>query len=1095
MRISLCYNIAMNAQKHVKNRLLLFTLFLLLGCLACSPSQNSSGLFISEVVSSNRASLIEDTLGSPDWVELYNGTNAAINLNGYGFSDNIRNLHKFVFGDVTIPANGYVVLYLSNAEGVENPDAPIAGFGLSKGGENLFLTDPYFGLVQELTLPALESDVSYARRADGTYGFTMATTPAAPPEQIFDSAADIYNQPTGDLMISEILPRPDGGDAWVELYNASNESIRLENYCISDSAATPKRFPLPSGTLEAGGYLVCSLSGAKDEIAPDGSIHANFRIGEDENAIYLADSSGVLIDSLSWSEDLAVGLSVLSDEQYSAFPTPAAPNSTRTLKESFVQEAEEAGPVRINEVQQSNAYTLTDQDGDRSGWVELCNRSKQEVSLEGYFLSDKADAPYQFALPDRVLAPGEYVVIFLSAKNRVQDGEIHASFKLAQSETALYLSNDATCTRETFDLPPQAPEDISVGRAEDGSMVFYAFPTPWYENAAAFSDLNDAVKKVADVTINEVFSNAAFGDDTPDWIELKNNTEQAISLNGWYLSDSLTERKRWQMPDITLEPGGYAVVYTTSEAVDEKEAMASFSIAASGETICLSDPNGCRVDSLATGTIRAGGSAGRSPNTAEARVFFSAPTPGKANEGAYFTGYSPKPIFSDNTLLHSDAFSLSLRCMDANAEIRYTTDGSEPTERSARYEAPMVIERNTVVRAASFRDGLLSSDIATQTFLFDAERELPILCLTTDPGNLTGPDAIMAERNLYNDDWERAAVIEYQSGQESFSVNCGIRLHGNMTRLTNGYGKPSMKLCFRGCYQNPVLNYPLFKDGKTTVFHDLLLRNGSDMRFAVIRDELLTGIAYRLSDQLCVMTAQYVAAYFNGEYMGLYAIKEAIGTGYFAEHFGVTEDSVEMHRPEREEHEDFLALMRYAKENDLTDEEHYRYMESCIDFDSMIDWLIFEAYSANRDLALNVRYYRSMELDGKWHYALFDFDLSMNTDASFDALLKGAWNIIPRKLLQNKTFQDRFLTRFAYLLQHELSQEAVLAEFDSLIAQIDEEMVLERARWPKALNNTWEGYALELKNEILKDRAGQLKASIADYLNRPLAEIEAYFEK
>ena len=1080
---------------HVKTRLLLIPIILLLGCFACSPSTNSSGLVISEVVSSNRTSLLEDTLGSPDWVELYNGTNAAINLNGYGFSDNIRNLHKFVFGDVTIPANGYVLLYLSNAEAVENRDASIAGFGLSKGGENLFLTDPYFGLVQELTLPALETDVSYARRPDGTYGFTMMTTPAAPPEQIFDSAAEIYSQPTEDLMISEIVPRPDSGYAWVELYNASNEAIRLENYCISDSSSTPKRFALPSGTLEAGGYLVCSLSGAKDEIAPDGSIQANFRIGDEENAIYLADAGGLLLDSLSWPADLAVGLSVLSDEQYSAFPTPAASNSTRTLTEAFVQDAEEAGPVCINEVQQNNAYTLTDQDGDRSGWVELCNRSTQEVSLEGYFLSDKADAPYRFALPDAVLAPGGYIVVFLSGKNRVQDGEIHASFKLASEETALYLAHDATCLRETIALPAQPPEDISIGQAEDGSMAFYAFPTPWYENATAFSSLDEAVKKVADVTINEVFSNAVFRDDTADWIELKNNTEQTISLNGWYLSDSLQERKRWQIPDINLEPGGYTVIYTANGAVDDDKSMASFSIAASGETICLSDPNGCRVDSFETGTIRAGSSAGRSQTAEAERVFFSVPTPGKANEGSFSTGYSAKPIFSDNTLLHTGAFSLTLRCMDANAEVFYTTDGSAPTRQSARYEMPISIERNTVVRAASFRDGFLSSDIATQTFLFGADRELPILCLTTDPGNLSGPDAIMANRNLFNDDWERAAVIEYQSGEDSFSVNCGIRLHGNMTRLTNGYGKPSMKLCFRGCYQNPVLNYPLFQDGKTTVFHDLLLRNGSDMRFAVIRDELLTDIAYRVSDQLCVMTAQYVAAYFNGEYMGLYAIKEAIGTGYFAEHFGVSEESVEMHRPEREEHEDFVALMRYAKENDLTQEESYRYVESRIDFDSMIDWLIFEAYSANRDLGLNVRYYRSAELDGKWHYALFDFDMSMNTDAGFDALLKGAWNIIPRKLLQNKTFQDRFLTRFAYLLEHELSQEAVLAEFDSLTGQIDEEMVLERARWPKSLNNTWEGYALDLKNEILKDRAGQLKASIADYMNRPLSDIEAYFHQ
>jgi hypothetical protein len=71
----------------------------------------------------------------------------------------------------------------------------------------------------------------------------------------------------------------------------------------------------------------------------------------------------------------------------------------------------------------------------------------------------------------------------------------------------------------------------------------------------------------------------------------------------------------------------------------------------------------------------------------------------------------------------------------------------------------------------------------------------------------------------------------------------------------------------------------------------------------------------------------------------------------------------------------------------------------------------------------------------------------------------------------------------------------VLAEFDSLVSQIDEEMVLERARWPKDVNKTWEGYLADLKREIMKDRAGQLKESIADYLGRPLSEIDSYFTK
>lgn len=1079
----------------IKSLSVLLLAALIFGCFGCTAAEDANSLVISEVVSSNRTSLVDDTLGSPDWVELYNGTNTAINLKGYGFSDNLRNLHKFVFGDVTIPSHGYVVLYLSNADGVENPDAPIAGFGLSKSGENLFLTDPYYGLVQELTLPALETDISYTRRADGSYGFALNTTPNAAPKTVVDSLSDIYDLPESSLTITEVMPYPDKGEAWVELYNASAAAVRLESFYLSDNSSTPKRFELPSGTLEPGAYLVCYLSGSSQKTGKDGTPQANFRIGEGDTSIYLADVSGTIVDSLTWPETLYSGLSVLSGEEYCAFPTPGGENSTRTMAEPDATLTEGRSDIVINEVQQNNRYTLTDQDGDRGEWVELYNRSQSAVSLQGYFLSDEAAAPFRYALPDQTLAPGGYVVVFLSGKNRVQDGEIHASFQLAANETALYLTNDTSFSREEFPLPENCPEDLSVGQAENGSTVYYAFPTPWYENATPFSNLEEAYHSLADVTINEVYSNAPFADDTPDWVELKNNTDREVSLSGWYLSDSLSDFKRWKLPDLTIPPNGYHVIYLENGAVDDETTAASFSIAASGETVCLSDPNGCRVDSFETGAIRAGGTAGRKDGATGTRVFYETPTPGRENAADYATGYAPKPVFSVSSMLHKEPFLLSLRCSDSAAEIHYTTDGSEPTQQSAVYREPIKIDKNTVIRAASFRTGRLSSDVETHTFLFDAERELPILCLSSDPGNFVGEDGIMANKNLFNDDWERPVAVEYYSQKGGFVTNCGFRLHGNMARQVNGYGKPSMKLCFRACYNNTALNYPLFEDGKVTVFHDLLVRNGSDIRFAVIRDELITGIAYRVSDSLCVMTAQYVAAYFNGQYMGLYAIKESIGSGYFAEHFGVSEDSVQMHRPKREENRDFLALMSYAKKNDLREEEHYRYMEEHIDFSSMIDWLIFEAYSANRDLANNVRYYRSTEGDGKWHYALYDLDLSMNTDAGFDALLKGAWNIIPRKLLKNATFQDLFLKRLAYLMEHELSQEAVLAEFDSLVSQIDEEMVLERARWPKDVNKTWEGYLADLKKEILKDRAGQLKASIAEYLGRPVSEIDAYFTK
>ena len=140
---------------------------------ACTQKNtvDSSALVINEIVSSNKRSLVDDSLGTPDWIELYNTGSVALDLSGYGVSDNLRKLHKFVVPEGTTLGPGeYLVLYATNStEDKTNP--MITNFGLSKSGDYIFITDAYFGLVAQMQVPVLYTDVSYARAADGSYGY------------------------------------------------------------------------------------------------------------------------------------------------------------------------------------------------------------------------------------------------------------------------------------------------------------------------------------------------------------------------------------------------------------------------------------------------------------------------------------------------------------------------------------------------------------------------------------------------------------------------------------------------------------------------------------------------------------------------------------------------------------------------------------------------------------------------------------------------------------------------------------------------------------------------------------------------------------
>ncbi|MBQ3072317.1 MAG: lamin tail domain-containing protein, partial [Oscillospiraceae bacterium] len=150
---------------------------LALSLCACGAAPSES-LLITEVVSSNKQCLLDEAVGSPDWIELYNRSNRDIDLTGYGLSDNMRDFHKYTFPEGTvIRAGEYLVVYASENNGVIPTTVPCTAFGLSKSGDYLFLTDPYYNLLAEMQIPSLVTDVSYARRSDGSFGYSGLPSP------------------------------------------------------------------------------------------------------------------------------------------------------------------------------------------------------------------------------------------------------------------------------------------------------------------------------------------------------------------------------------------------------------------------------------------------------------------------------------------------------------------------------------------------------------------------------------------------------------------------------------------------------------------------------------------------------------------------------------------------------------------------------------------------------------------------------------------------------------------------------------------------------------------------------------------------------
>jgi hypothetical protein len=131
-------------------------------CAGCDSKGGTSAIVINEVVSSNKRSLTDAALGTPDWIELRNTTGRDIDLAGYRLTDK-SDSRNCVLPSMVIPAGGYALVYADKnaAPSATSPSgACVIGMGLSSGGERLYLIDPENILAGELRLPALPSDVS-----------------------------------------------------------------------------------------------------------------------------------------------------------------------------------------------------------------------------------------------------------------------------------------------------------------------------------------------------------------------------------------------------------------------------------------------------------------------------------------------------------------------------------------------------------------------------------------------------------------------------------------------------------------------------------------------------------------------------------------------------------------------------------------------------------------------------------------------------------------------------------------------------------------------------------------------------------------------
>jgi hypothetical protein len=297
--------------------------------------------------------------------------------------------------------------------------------------------------------------------------------------------------------------------------------------------------------------------------------------------------------------------------------------------------------------------------------------------------------------------------------------------------------------------------------------------------------------------------------------------------------------------------------------------------------------------------------------------YLGTPSPGTFN-GDTFGGFVTDTKFSVNRGFFNTPFDVNITTDTADAEIRYTLDGTAPSRtRGKIHSGPIKISGTTIVRAMAHRPGFKPTNIDTHTYLFPADvitqpkmrttitrsrvyRPQMLGSLKAVPTiSLVTPNAAFLNEGRSNirEEYQTSIEMIFPDGTPGFQENGGLSNYGG--RYTN-FRKKSFRIAFRQKFGAAKLRYPIF-DGfeyshypPAEDFDVINLRSGShDMssRGAYMSNRFTDDSMLDMGN--IAPHGRFVHLYLNGNYWGQYHLRERWSADMASSYFGGSEDDYE----------------------------------------------------------------------------------------------------------------------------------------------------------------------------------------------------------
>jgi hypothetical protein len=484
-----------------------------------SNDTTASQLVINEIVASA-------TDGGNDWIELY-AVEGDVDLSTYSIVDDNDEHSAQALPEVTLAEGEFILIQAIDEDDTPPDNGYYVTFKLgSDDAVTLFNNDVQVDELDWQEGDALEG-TSYGLFSDGT-GNAQTLSPT-PGESNLEASTvepvvlDIILNEDAPLRINEIVAKDEAnGNDWIELYVTGSTSVNLADYTMADENS--ELLTLPNVTLASGEFY--RIYATTDEV--EGVDSVGFMLSSsDQVSLYQGDD---LIDQLSWKKGQA-----LIGYSYGRFPDGS--DGTQTLEPSPTASNITAfhRPLLINEI-------VANDIDDGNDWFELYNNGSSDIWLADYQVIDESDDIDPVTLPDVVLSPNEYIVIYATDED---PNDYYVPFKLGKTDELSLILNDETVDYIDWDNS-DVPEGFSYGLS-DSTSTANSDVSSWDKDLLTPTKgiENDLATAFNPSVVQDLFINIT----TDNWQDILNNPldeeyhETSITFNGVSL-DSVAIRTK-----------------------------------------------------------------------------------------------------------------------------------------------------------------------------------------------------------------------------------------------------------------------------------------------------------------------------------------------------------------------------------------------------------------------------------------------------------------------------------------------------------------------------------------------------------------------